>query len=436
MLLNRIVPARKLARGGVSTWVNNVACLASRTIQTGPSSSLPVDSSDGKPNLEVLQPLKRGITKVQKISRAMQVYLDRARKHEDFLKKQGEEFDLGKRHLANMMGWDPDNITQEDIDKAIAYLLPSGLYEPRARPMMKPPEDVFPREKAAEFDYSGRPFNYLFYTGKANFYCLLHDAVAELNKLNKREVRMVQLGYRYASEKCQMSSRGTRWVTKAELEELLVETLTGENYEYFVRTMTRLMEHPYSLEAQEFLSNLRRSQVSSVAQQVIEPVKHDEQGNPYVEARGTRKSAIAKVVVYGNGTGRVMVNGLSINEYFAEIKDRIQIMFPLQFAGLLNKVDVNATIFLKKSEYVEGEKAQLTEQELQKLRKPVRLGEGSMAEAGAIRLAIARALCSFVSEQETETMRLAGLLTQDPRIRERKKPGQMGARRKYTWLKR
>lgn len=60
-----------------------------------------------------------------------------------------------------------------------------------------------------------------------------------------------------------------------------------------------------------------------------------------------RKSAIAKVVVYGNGTGRVMVNGLSINEYFAEIKDRIQIMFPLQFAGLLNKVDVNATIFLK-----------------------------------------------------------------------------------------
>lgn len=50
--------------------------------------------------------------------------------------------------------------------------------------------------------------------------------------------------------------------------------------------MTRLMEHPYSLEAQEFLSNLRRSQVSSVAQQVIEPVKHDEQGNPYVEARG------------------------------------------------------------------------------------------------------------------------------------------------------
>lgn len=90
------------------------------------------------------------------------------------------------------------------FQKAIAYLLPSGLYEPRARPMMKPPEDVFPREKAAEFDYSGRPFNYLFYTGKANFYCLLHDAVAELNKLNKREVRMVQLGYRYASEKCQM----------------------------------------------------------------------------------------------------------------------------------------------------------------------------------------------------------------------------------------
>lgn len=46
----------------------------------------------------------------------MQVYLERAKKHEDFLRRQSAEFDMGKRHLANMMGWDPDNITQEEID--------------------------------------------------------------------------------------------------------------------------------------------------------------------------------------------------------------------------------------------------------------------------------------------------------------------------------
>ncbi|KAL1774755.1 28S ribosomal protein S9, mitochondrial [Sigmodon hispidus] len=49
---------------------------------------------------------------------------------------------------------------------------------------------------------------------------------------------------------------------------------------------------------------------------------------------------------------------------------------------------------------------------------------------------MAKALCSFITEDEVEWMRQAGLLTPDPRIRERKKPGQEGARRKFTWKKR
>lgn len=39
---------------------------------------------------------------------------------------------------------------------------------------MKPPSEVFPKRKAAEFDQSGRPFHYLFYTGRPNFYEVLH----------------------------------------------------------------------------------------------------------------------------------------------------------------------------------------------------------------------------------------------------------------------
>lgn len=39
---------------------------------------------------------------------------------------------------------------------------------------MRPPEEVFPQRKAAEFDETGRPHNFLFYTGKANFYNLMH----------------------------------------------------------------------------------------------------------------------------------------------------------------------------------------------------------------------------------------------------------------------
>ncbi|CAN7947881.1 unnamed protein product, partial [Ixodes pacificus] len=62
--------------------------------------------------------------------------------------------------------------------------MPSGLYEKKARPLMKPPEEVFPAEKAAQFDYTGRPFHYLFYTTRPNYYGLLHDAVSKLTELN------------------------------------------------------------------------------------------------------------------------------------------------------------------------------------------------------------------------------------------------------------
>lgn len=53
-------------------------------------------------------------------------------------------------------------------------MFPSGLYDPKARPLMKPPNEVFPPKKDAEFDESGRPFHVFFYTGKPNFYLILH----------------------------------------------------------------------------------------------------------------------------------------------------------------------------------------------------------------------------------------------------------------------
>lgn len=52
--------------------------------------------------------------------------------------------------------------------------MPSALYDKRARPMMKPPEQIFPERKAAEFDETGRPHHFLFYTSKPNFFQLLH----------------------------------------------------------------------------------------------------------------------------------------------------------------------------------------------------------------------------------------------------------------------
>ena len=52
--------------------------------------------------------------------------------------------------------------------------MPSALYDKRARPMMKPPEKIFPERKAAEFDETGRAHHFLFYTSKPNFFQLLY----------------------------------------------------------------------------------------------------------------------------------------------------------------------------------------------------------------------------------------------------------------------
>lgn len=46
----------------------------------------------------------------------MRAYIDRAREHDEFMKVQSQEYKIGKRHLANMMGEDPETFTQEDVD--------------------------------------------------------------------------------------------------------------------------------------------------------------------------------------------------------------------------------------------------------------------------------------------------------------------------------
>ena len=83
-------------------------------------------------------------------------------------------------------------------------------------------------------------------------------------------------------------------------------------------------------------------------------------------------------------------------------------MFPLLMSGKLGKVDIVAQI----------------------------TGEGVSAQAGALRHGISLAIRSFVSSEVIESMRIAGLLTKDRRVCERKKYGQWAARRKFTWLKR
>lgn len=119
-------------------------------------------------------------------------------------------YEIGKRHLANMMGRDPETFTQEDIDviifqftridlsfivyvrvckillnfysqESIQYLFPCSLYERDSRPMMKLPEQIFPPKKEAEFDETGRPHHFLFYTTNPNFHKIMHVSYQYFN---------------------------------------------------------------------------------------------------------------------------------------------------------------------------------------------------------------------------------------------------------------
>ncbi|XP_008565687.1 PREDICTED: 28S ribosomal protein S9, mitochondrial [Galeopterus variegatus] len=326
---------------------------------------------------------------------------------EDFIKKQIEEFNIGKRHLANMMGEDPETFTQEDIDRAIAYLFPSGLFEKRARPIMKHPEQVFPKQRAIQWGEDGRPFHFLFYTGKQSYYSLMHELYGKVLDVEKHQNQLRAKGL--LPEKNETRDLiGSRWLIKEELEEMLVEKLSDQDYMQSIRLLERLLTLQHGAAEEEFVQRFRRSVTIQSKKQLIEPVQYDEQGMAFSKSEGKRKTAKAEAVVYERGSGRIKINGVDYLLYFPVTQDREQLMFPFHFLDRLGKHDVTCTVS----------------------------GGGRSAQAGAIRLAMAKALCSFVTEDEVEWMRQAGLLTTDPRVRERKKPGQEGARRKFTWKKR
>ncbi|XP_006163847.1 28S ribosomal protein S9, mitochondrial isoform X1 [Tupaia chinensis] len=327
---------------------------------------------------------------------------------EDFIKKQIEEFNIGKRHLANMMGEDPETFTQEDIDRAITYLFPSGLFEKRARPVMKHPEQIFPKQRAIQWGEDGRPFHFLFYTGKPSYYSLMHEVYGKLLHIEKRQDQLRARGPLPEKSEASRDLIGSRWLIKEELEEMLVEKLSDQDYTQFIRLLERLLTMPCNTAEEEFVQRFRRSVTIQSKKQLIEPVQYDERGMAFSRSEGKRKTATAEAVVYGQGSGRISINGTDYLLYFPVMQDREQLMFPFHFLDRLGKHDVTCTVS----------------------------GGGRSAQAGAIRLAVSKALCSFVTEDEVEWMRQAGLLTTDPRVRERKKPGQEGARRKFTWKKR
>jgi len=123
-------------------------------------------------------------------------------------------------------------------------------------------------------------------------------------------------------------------------------------------------------------------------------------------AVGRRKEAVARVKLLP-GKGDIIVNRKPYEKYFLRETDRIIIKQPLQITNTLNKYDIYANI----------------------------KGGGLTGQAGALRHSISRALIS-IEPQLRGLLRKQGFLSRDPRMKERKKYGQKGARKRFQWTKR
>lgn len=121
---------------------------------------------------------------------------------------------------------------------------------------------------------------------------------------------------------------------------------------------------------------------------------------------GRRKESVARVFVTF-GSGKISVNGRTVDEYFRNVNWRNRAVEPLKFTDTANAVDVMATVN----------------------------GGGAGGQSGALRMGLSRALALFNPELKSG-LRKNGFLTRDSRMKERKKYGQKGARKRFQFSKR
>ena len=129
--------------------------------------------------------------------------------------------------------------------------------------------------------------------------------------------------------------------------------------------------------------------------------------NPYMYGTGRRKSSVARVHLFPNGTGSITINGRDIDDYFGLETLKLIVRSPLVLLGLEGKYDVVVRVS----------------------------GGGVSGQAGAIRHGLSRALLQQ-SDENRAVLKKAGFLTRDPRMKERKKYGLKAARRAPQFSKR
>ena len=121
---------------------------------------------------------------------------------------------------------------------------------------------------------------------------------------------------------------------------------------------------------------------------------------------GRRKASVARIYL-NKGKGAITINKKDYKDFFPVEGLQKKVLQPFSILDLEGKFDVQVSVN----------------------------GGGNTGQADAIKLAIARALCELDLENRP-ALKAEGLLTRDPRVVERKKPGQKKARKKFQWVKR
>ena len=132
----------------------------------------------------------------------------------------------------------------------------------------------------------------------------------------------------------------------------------------------------------------------------------DDKGGKFYWGTGRRKAAIARVRIR-TGSGKFLIRDREIDDYFFDIRHRIDVVAPLKATNTYGKYDIFINVH----------------------------GGGQMGQAGAIVMGVARALMKEDPTLE-DTLRSGKFLTRDARKVERKKPGQPGARKRFQFSKR
>lgn len=146
--------------------------------------------------------------------------------------------------------------------------------------------------------------------------------------------------------------------------------------------------------------------MEGIEEVVEQPVAAEPPPAPPWYATGKRKRAVARIWL-SPGTGNIVVNDENIDEYFERMTSRMIARQSLELLEIIDQYDVHATV----------------------------AGGGHSAQAEAMRHGISRALL-IENPERRRTLKRAGYLTRDAREKERKKPGQPGARKRFQYSKR